>query len=448
MNIVIAGAGAVGMYLSKMLVENNHNVTLIDKNEERLRIASSHLDLMTICGSSSLLSVLEQADAENADLIIAVTSDQDANFLTCILGKKLGIKTTIARINSQEYLIETETEVYRSLGVDTMIFPEMIAATEICEIIKQNAATETFSFCNEKLVLLQLKIEENAEVKGKTLKEIIMQDPSLDYRAVSILREGRTLMPTGEDIFLPNDEVYVITKREKIDKLLRISGSKNIAIKNIMIIGASEVGIIAAKELEKDYNVKLIEKNKDLCFELAGILKNTLIINADGHETNTLEDEGLSKMDAFISVTENTEANIFFCLIAKKRGAKKTIALIEDIEFIELSHNIGVDTNINKKLIAASNIHRYTLEAEISASKCLNGVEADVFEFVVKKGARITTKKVSELNFPKNAILGGYIRDDESFIVTGNTHFKEGDHIVVFSVPNVIHQVEQFFIVH
>ncbi|NLJ06882.1 MAG: Trk system potassium transporter TrkA [Sphingobacteriales bacterium] len=445
MNIVISGAGAVGLYLAKMLVENDHNVTLIDKNEERLRIASAHLDILTYCGSSSLISVQKEANIPDCDLLIAVTNEQDANFLTCILGKKSGAKTTIARINNLEYLEKSEQEMYQSFGVDTMIFPELIAANEIVALIRQSAATEIVSFCNDKLILMQLRIEEDAEVKGKTLREIIEKDPTIDYRAVAIQRNNKTIMPSGKDVFIPGDEVFVVTKKEKIDKLLKISGSKNFHIRNIMLIGASEVGILAARELEQDYHVKLIEKRADICQKLAGELKHTLIINADGHELNTLKDEGLEEMDAFISVTENTEANIFFCLLAKRNGAKKTIALIEDTEFIEISHDIGVDTIINKKLIAASHIHRYTLEAEVVASKCLNSVEADVFEFIVKKGSRITSKKVSELNFPENAILGGYIRNGESYIVKGDTQLQEGDHVVVFSVPSVIHKVEQFF---
>lgn len=445
MNVVISGAGAVGMYLAKMLVENDHNVTLLDKDEERLRIASSHLDILTYCGSSSLISILETANVPHCDLLIAVTSDQDVNFLTCILGKKLGAKTTIARINNPVYLEESEMKVYQSFGVDTMIFPELIAANEITDLIRQSAATEIVTFCNEKLILLQLKIGEGAEVAGKTLREVIEKDPTIDYRAVAILRNNKTIMPKGNDVFYAGDQVYVITKKERIGKLLKISGAKNIAIRNIMLIGASEVGKLAARELEKDYYVKLVEKREDVCRQLSNELNNTLIINADGHELETLKEEGLEQMDAFISVTENSEANIFFCLLAKRHGAKKTIALIDDIEFIEISQNIGIDTIINKKLIAASHIHRYSLDVEVVTSKCLNGVEADVFEFIVNKDAKITKKKVSDLNFPDNAILGGYIRDNESFIVKGDTIFKEGDHVVVFSVPSAIHKVEQFF---
>ncbi|MBT3301206.1 MAG: Trk system potassium transporter TrkA [Bacteroidetes bacterium] len=445
MNVVIAGAGAVGIYLAKMLVDNDHNVTIIDKDKERLRIAESHIDLMTVKGSSSLISILDQAEVNKADLLIAVTSDYDVNFLTCILGKKLGAKTTIARIDDAEYLIPSEQEVYRNIGVDTMIYPERIAALEIVALLKQTGATETFDFSQGKLSLLQLRIDENALVLHKTLHEIIEQEKSLDFRAVAIKRGAQTIMPTGTDVFLPGDQVYVITKKEKIHRLMEISGVKPFSISNIMIVGGTKIGKRTAIELEDRFNIKLIDKTMEVCEELASELKNTLVINADGTDIEMLKDEGLSRMDAFIAVTDNTELNIFSCLLAKRNGVKRTIALIEDIEFIELSQNIGVDTIINKKLIAASYIHQFTLDAEITSSKCLNGVEADVFELIAKPNSRITKKKIKNLHFPKGVIIGGLVRENESFIVTGDTQVEVDDHVVVFALPALINQIERFF---
>ncbi|MBC8343749.1 MAG: Trk system potassium transporter TrkA [Bacteroidetes bacterium] len=445
MNVVIAGAGAVGMYLAKMLVDNAHNVTLIDKDKERLRIAESHIDLMTVHGSSSLISILKLAEVNKSDLLIAVTSDHDVNFISCILGKKLGARTTIARIDDAEYLIPSEQEVYKNIGVDTMIYPERIAALEIVELLKQTGATETFDFSQGKLSLLQLRIDEKAQVLNKTLQEISKSEKSLDYRAVAIKRGNETIMPTGADEFLPNDQVYVITKKEKIERLLAICGVKPFSISNIMILGGTKIGKRTAIELEDRFNIKLIDKKMEVCEELASVLKNTLVINADGTDIEILRDEGLETMDAFIAVSDNTEVNIFSCLLAKKNGVKKTIALVEDIEFIELSQNIGVDTIINKKLIAASYIHQFTLDAEVTSSKCLNGVEADVYEFIVKEGSKITEKKVQNLHFPKGVIIGGLVREDESNIVTGNTQIEVGDHVVVFAIPALIHKVERYF---
>jgi trk system potassium uptake protein TrkA len=445
MNVVIAGAGAVGIYLAKMLVDNDHNVTIIDKDKERLRISESHIDLLTVNGSSSLISVLEQAEVNRCDLLIAVTSDYDVNFLTCILGKKLGAKTTIARIDDAEYLIPSEQQVYQNIGVDTMIYPERIAALEIVDLLQQTGATETFDFSQGKLSLLQLRIEPEAPVLNKTLHEISEHENALDYRAVAIKRGKDTIMPTGADQFLPGDQVYVITKKEKIKRLLEISGVKPFTISNIMIVGGTKIGKRTALELEDRFNIKLIDKTMEVCEELAARLKNTLVINADGSDIEMLKDEGIDKMDAFIAVTDNTEVNIFSCLLAKKNGVKKTIALVEDIEFIELSQNIGVDTIINKKLIAASYIHQFTLNAEVSASKCLNGVEADVFEFIAKPKSKITKKQIKDLHLPKGMIVGGIIRNSESHIVTGITRVEPLDHVVVFSHPALIHEIERYF---
>jgi len=445
MFIVIAGVGAVGMYLAKMLVDNKHNVTIIDKDIERLRIAESQIDLLTINGSSSLISVLEQANVGDADLLIAVTSDHDVNFITCILGKKLGAKMTIARIRDYEYLYPEEQAVYKSIGVDNMIYPERIAALEIAELLKVTAAAEAFSFSNDKLTLLFLKVDNSAAIIGKTLTEISMNEPTLDFRAVAIKRGNHTIIPTGKERICENDQIYIITKREKINRIFELSGNVFTNIKDIMIIGGSKVGKRTALELEGHFNIKLIERDKTICNELSALLEKTLIINADGHDLKVLEEEGIKRMDAFISVTNNTEVNIFLCLLAKKYGIKKTIALVDDLELIEVSQNIGIDTIINKKLIAASYIYRYTLDAEVVVAKSLVGVEADVFEFIVQEDSRVANKILKDLKFPEGAIIGGLVRKKKSEIATGNTVIIPGDHVIVFSEPKVVPEIQKFF---
>lgn len=445
MKVIIAGIGATGMHLAKMLSGEDHDLVLIDPEADKLRQAESHLDLLTLKGSSSYMSILREAGVKKADLLIAVTNNDDVNILTCILAKKLGVKTVVARINDPEYFDSIEEAIYENLGIDRLIYPDRIAAGEIVKLLKQSAVTETYEFSNGKLVLFLIKIEKNAPIINKSLFEISRGDDSMDFRAVAIRRGSDTIIPTGKDEIFPDDQVYVITKPESINKLIKYTGHKEIHIDKIMIVGGSKIGKRAAYELEKHFNIKLIDENRQKCNELVEFLSKTLVIHSDCKDIEALEDEGIRKMDAFVAVTDNAETNIFACLMAKKMGVKKTIALVDNIELIEMSHNVGIDAIINKKLIAASYIYSFTLDAEVAELKFLSGVDADVLEFVVKKGSKVTIKKIRDLKFPKGSIIGGIVRNDISFIATGDTNIIENDHVVVFSLPHVIHKVEKFF---
>jgi trk system potassium uptake protein TrkA len=445
MKAIISGVGAVGIYLAKMLADISHDITIIDPDEEKIKQAEAHIDLISIRGNSALISTLEEAQAHKADLLISVTNDEEVNILTCILAKKLGVKTVIARIDDPEYLTDFEQGIYKELGIDQMIYPEWIAAREIANILKETSSTETYDFDDGKLSILMIKIDENAPVIDKTFNEIVEDITSLNFRAVAIKRGKETIIPTGMDKVLLNDQIYVIAKKKSLEEIRDKSGVKRFNIENIMIVGGTKIGKRTALELENHFNVKLIEKNRERCNELADILSHTLLICGNGNDMEVLEDEGIAKMDAFIALTDNTEANIFSCLLAKKMGVKRTIALVDNIEYIEMSQNIGIDTIINKKLIAASYIHKFTLNAEVADSKCLSGVDADVMEFLVKPGSKITKKQLKSINFPKGAIIGGVIRGDESIIATGDTKIEPEDHVVVFSVPGVIKKVEKFF---
>jgi len=331
------------------------------------------------------------------------------------------------------------------MGVDAMVCPERIAANEIIRLLNQATATEIFDFSGGKLLLFLIKLDDNAPVIGKTLNIIAAENPQLSFRAVAIHRNSNTIIPRGNDAFETGDLAYVITKPEAIDQLLKLGGKEKLIIKDIIIVGGSKIGIKAAIELEKNYNVKLIENNKQKCTQIAEILSDTLIIHGDARDIELLEQEGITETDAFIAVTEDSETNILTSLLAKKLGVKKIIPLIENIDYLDIAQNIGLETFINKKLITASYIFRFTMRAEVSSIKCLNGADAEVLEFVVKKGAPATKKPINKLDIPSDAIIGGIIRQNESFIATGNFQIKENDHVIVFSLPKAIKKIEKLF---
>lgn len=445
MNIIIAGDGEVGFHLAKMLSGENHNITIVDPHQELLKMIETHTDLMTITGDSTSISVLEQANVRKADLLISVVHDEKVNLVTCILGAKLGAKRTIARINNTEYLTAENRALMRSLGIEAMVCPERIASKELVKLLHQTAATEIFDFSEGRLSLFLIKLDEKARVLNKTLNQIAQEHPRLNFRAVAIHRDNKTIIPKGNDEFKLNDLAYVITRPDGIEALLKLGGKQKQEIKNVMIIGGGRIGRKTARLLERDMNVKLIDIDKERCLDLIDRLDQTLIINADARDIELLEDEGIRNMDAFIAVTNDYETNILTCLLAQRYGVKRTIPLIENIDYIDISKSIGIDTIINKKLITASYIVRFTMDAEVTSIKCLSGIDAEVLEFVVKPGAYVTKRPIHKINVPKGSIIGGIVRGMESFIAVGDFQIMEGDKVVIFALPGAIHKVQALF---
>lgn len=446
MNIVIAGDGEVGLHLAQELSHlENQNITIVDPHEDLIKQVESHTDLLAITGDSTSIEVLENANVRRADLLISVLHDERINLLTAALGKQLGAKHTIARINNLEYLKPENQSRFKNIGVDALVCPEDIVSQEITYLLSQTAATEIFDFSGGKLFLFLIKLEENALVLNKSLNDIVAMFPHLDFRAVAIHRNSQTIIPRGDDKFLLNDLSYVVTKPGGIDDLLKLGGKQKIDIRNVMIVGGGRVGRTTAGKLENKLNIKLFEINKEKSKQLANKLERTLVINGDARDIQLMEDEDIRSMDAFIAVTDSSETNILSCLHARKFGVKRTIALVENIDYIDISQNIGIDTIINKKLSTASYIVRYTLDAEVTSIKCLSGINAEVMELVANPGSPVTRKPIRNLSMPRGAIIGGIIRGEESYIAVGDFQIEEGDKVVVFSVPESIHKVDKLF---
>jgi len=445
MKIILAGIGAVGAHLAKMLSNENHDITVIDTDPERLKSIGSNLDVLTLEGSATSIGILKEAKIRKADLFVAVTHYESTNIAASILGKQLGAKKTIARIDNQEYLYSDNREMFYSLGVDYLIYPEKIAAKEIVGLLSQTGTSDVVDFSGGKLHLYAFKLEEHAPIINKSLIEVANPDDLLEYRAVAITRNGETLIPRGQDRFQTGDLVYVISNKGGVKNLLKYTGKENYEIRNIMILGGSRIGIRAARDLGDQHYVKIVEQNREKSYKISNTLDNALVINGDGSDVEMLLEEGLAKMDAFVAVTGNSETNILSCLLAKRLGVKKTIAEVENMDYIPLAENIGIDTIVNKKLITASRIFRFTMATEVSSIKCLTGTDAEVLEFVAKPDSEITKGKLKDIEFPEGSIVGGVIRNNLGFIAKGDTIIEEGDHVVVFALPAAVLTVGQFF---
>jgi len=445
MKIIIAGAGEVGTHLAKMLSMENHNIVVIDPNNERLLNLESHLEVITINGSSTSIQSLKEAGVSKADLLISVTPTQEINVISSILGKKLGAKKTIARIDSPEYLKSGNLDLFREMGVDSLIYPEQLAAREVVGLLSQVGTTELVNFSGGNLSMIVVRLDENAQIIDKSMFEAARIGKDIDYRAVAITRNGSTLVPRGNDRFRLNDVVYVITNQSGIKELMKFSGKKDFQVRNIMILGGSRIGRRIAMQLENKANIKLIEIERDKSFKLADDLANTMVIRGDGSDLDLLIEEGIKEMDAFIAVTGNSETNIMTCLQVKKLGVKKTIAEVENIEYIRLAENIGIDSMINKKFIAASHIFGFTMDKYVSSVKYLTGTDAEVMEIIAQEDSKITKAPLKEIDFPREAIVGGVIRGKSGFIARGNTIIHPRDKVIVFTLPDVISKVEKLF---
>ncbi len=449
MKIIIAGAGEVGFHLAKLLSFESQDITLIDSNKESLTYADGHLDIRVLKGDATSIAVLKDAQVESSDLVIGVTSSETTNITLCLLAKQLGSKRTIARISNTEFIDDREKIDFTALGIDELISPEELAATEIQLLLHQSAFNDTYEFEDGALIMVGVSLPKTAPFVGKMVKEAAKIFPELHFMPIAIQRGGTqyTIIPRGDTVFKEEDQVYFITSGEGVDELYKLTGKEKKEIKNVMILGGSKVGFKTARDLcNQKFNVKLIEKDKEKAFELADDLSNALVINGDGRNVELLEEESLESMDAFVAVTGNSETNIMSCLVAKSKHIKKTIALVENMDYFQLSQSIGIDTLINKKLLAANNIFRYIRKGEVVAMTRLNNLNAEILEFEVKASSEVNGRIIRELDFPRSATIGGVVRDGKGIIALGDFQITEGDRVVVCCLPRAIKKIEKLFL--
>jgi len=443
MKIVIAGAGEVGTHLARMLTNENHDIILLDDSSEKLSNVSGDLDLLTMVGSAHSFDDLKQTGIAKADLFIAVTPFEERNVLACSMASYLGVGRTIARINNLEYLKESYKAKLRNLGIDELIYPESLAAKEIVASVKQTGTRQLIEFANGKLLLLGIKVREEAPILNRTFEDLSQENEHI--LVVAINRDNVTIIPKGNDFVQAGDIVFFITTRAEQQHVFDLTGKKLFGVKNIMFLGGSRIAQKAVEKLGDQFRVKIIENNLEKCEMIADKFENVLVINGDGRNLDLLKEEGIDKMDAFVATTGNSETNILSCHLAKSFGVRRTVAEVENLAYMNLAEQMDIGTIINKKLNAAGYIYKFTLNAAISKVKCLTASDAEVFEFIAKEGAKITQNIIKDLDFPEEAKIGGIIRGNNGYIANGLTQIHEGDKVVVFTLPAGIKKIEKFF---
>ena len=445
MKIVIAGAGDMGTHLAKMLSGNGHDISVADVDPKALEEVGGLVDVETIEGDTTQFSVLKKAGVRKCDLFIAVRSVENDNILSAVMAKQLGARKAIARIDSSEYLEPNSKEIFIDMGIDYLFYPEHIAAREVINLLGQSSTTEYVDFAAGKLALLAFKLELTSPLLGRKVIDEDNMDEDMEYRTVAIVRNSQTIIPTTEHRYEEEDMVYIIARHNATSDIVELSGNSQVDIRNMMILGGSRIGVRIAKELQNKVNIKLVDYNADKAVMLSKLLDKTLIINEDGRNTEAMLEEDISGMDAFVAVTGRSETNILAAMLAKRMGVKKVIAEVENINYISLAESMGVNTIINKKLVTASNIFRFTMTTDVQSIKCLTGSQAEVLEFIVKPNSPATKLPVAELGFPADATIGGIVRADNVFLVGGATQINAYDRVVVFSMPGSIATVGEFF---
>ncbi len=445
MKIIIAGDGEVGFHLAKLLSSENHNITIIDPHTDFIKLVENENNILAVTGDPTSIDVLKENNVKRADLFVSVVHEEKTNIVSAALAKQLGAKKTIARIANPEYLNEANCLYFSNMGVDHMVCPERLAADEIVALLNESGATEIFDFSQGQLSLVLIKIPEQSDFSNKQIDEINLLQPELIFRIVAIHRKSETIIPQGNDQALPGDFVYAVVKKLDTHEFLQHAGIEKFPIHNVMIIGGGRIGQKTALRIEKKMNVKLIEIDRAKGRKLTNILEDTLVIHGDGRDIELLYQEDIQQMDAFVSVTENSETNILNCLVAKRLGVKRVIALIDNIDFIDIAQNIGIDITINKKLITAGHIAQYTMMANVVSVKCLYGVDAEVMEFQAMPKSKATKRKIRDLGLPDASIIGGVVRNKTGHIATGDFQIEPEDHVVVFALPEAYQKVQKFF---
>jgi trk system potassium uptake protein TrkA len=445
MKILIAGAGEVGTHLAKMLSKEKHDIVLMDTDENRLAFTRFGMEILPFEGSPTSLTSLEEAGIDKIDLFVSVTPEETTNITACLLAAKMGAGKTLARINNYEYLLPKNQEFFRNIGIDSMIYPEMLAAKEIVSAVKLPWTRQSWELLGGTLILVGVKVYENAQIVDKQLIELAKNEQKF-YHIVAIKRGNETIIPGGTDFIRSGDIVFFASEKKHIDEIRKQTGKEDIEVKKILIMGGGRIALRASQYLPGNMQIKIIESSREKSIRISEeVPENVLVIHGDARDTELLLQEGIRESQAFIALSEKSEMNILACIAAKRFGVSKTIAQVENIDYIPMAEKLDIGAVVNKKLIAASHIYKLLLDVDVANVKSLAFANADVAELIARPYSKITRKKVKELRLPKDITLGGLVRNGEPMLIEGETQIMAHDSVVVFCLESAMNKLEDYF---
>lgn len=445
MKAIIIGAGKIGFNIAKLLSKENHDVIVIDKNQERASFLQESLDIQVIVGNGTSSSTLEEAGAKDAQLLVAVTEVDEVNMISCLLAKNnFGVEKTVARVRSHEYAEEYSWKKGAFSGIDLVINPDLVTAKEIAKLIDVPEALDVVYYSEGKVQLLELKIAPDAPIAHKSLKDLKPQHPFL---IVGILRQEKMIIPRGSDLLLPDDIVFILAKTKEMVRVERFLGAERQKAERVMILGGGYAGYHLAKILEqRKYLVKIVEKDYKRCVDISGSLNNVLVLHGDATDIDLLKSEGTGECDVFVSLTDDDKVNLLVSLIAKHLGAKRAIAQVRRSDYINLMESVGIDVGVSPRTLTANAILRFINRGNNMLSVTLLSQEgAEMMEFAVSAGSKVANKKIKDINFPAGALLGSICRKSQVSIATGEETLRPGDMVTVFSLPKASARVIECF---
>jgi trk system potassium uptake protein TrkA len=397
-------------------------------------------------GNGASLPVLEKAGIKGARMLLAVTSQDEVNLISCLAASRMGVDFTIARVSNPEYFQRGSVLSGDQMGIDLLINPERECAFETYQLLQAAAATDVAQFADGRVELLGVRVREGAPVAGKTLAEIGDDLQDFHYNTVAIEREGVTIIPRGGDRVFPGDQIYVLAPTEEAPNIHRLAGYEGFSLRRVMIAGGSTEAEYLAQHLERNgVECTILDHDRRRCLELAERLPRSLVLHADATDLELLEMEGVSGIDGFVASTGHDETNMLASLLAKSVGARKVVSLVHKFDYLPIVPKVGIDAAVSPRMSTVNAILRYVRRGRVMTVAALKGIDAEAIEFNVGSGARVVGIPLRELHLPKGALIGTILRGEDILLPRGDDEIQVGDEVIVFTLPDAVGQVESLF---
>jgi len=445
MKAIIIGAGKVGFSIAQLLSKEDHDVVIIEQSSERQEILEETLDVQVIGGSGSSTSVLEAAGVRSADMLLAVTEHDELNMVSCLLGKKYGVKTTVARVRNPEYLEVRDFDFKEAIGIDLIINPERVTALEIAKIVSHPEAMNVDFYAMGKVQMLELEIKKESPLVGKKIKEL---DTAIPYNIVCIEHQQKILVPWGEDILHEGDRIHLMARTNEMREVEKMLGFHTPRVDHITILGGGRTGFYLAQILEQsrpELQIKIIEKDLMRARQISAKLKHSLVIQGDGSDYQLLQEESIGNSDLFVAVTDDDKINVLCSLIASNLGVKKAICQVKRTDIMPLVEQIGIDTILSPRMLTAGVILKYLRRGDIISVTVFGDDRAEMLELLAQPGSSAVNKELRHIRFPSGSVIGAVMRDERVIIPDGTFQIKAHDRLMVFSMLKSIHKIERLF---
>jgi trk system potassium uptake protein TrkA len=446
MRILIIGAGAVGFHLARRLSEEHQDVVVIEADPERARKIGEQLDVLTVVGNGASLPVLERAKIHKTDLMLAVTSKDEVNLVSCLAGSRLDVQFKVARVSDPEYYQTGSVLSREQLGIDLMINPERECAWETFQLLNSEAATDLAQFAEGRLQLVGLRVKEGAPVAGRSIRELDEEIGDRPFVTVAVVRDGTTEVARGTTRIEEGDQIFILAPSAEVPFIPAMAGYKDFKLRRVMIAGGSDEGLYLAERLaEHGVDCTILDKDRSRCAELAEKLPKALVLHADATDLELLEMEGVEGIDGFVAFTPRDDTNMLASLLAKSQGARKVISLIHRFDYVPLVSQVGIDAAVSPRLSTVNAILRYVRRGNVASVATLKGVDAETIEFDVRENARVAGRTLRDIHFPRESVVGAILRDSQVIVPRGGDQIRAGDRVVLFALPDAIPEIERLF---